>query len=298
MSEDNTTDASRCCASCGIAEIDDIKLKECADCDLVRYCGDACQGDHKSQHEEACKKRAAELHDEILFKQPESSHRGDCPICCLPLPLDTTKSSLHSCCSKEICNGCDHADMVREAEGRLKHRCPFCRKPTPSTDEECDKQMMKRMEANDPVAMLQWGIEQYDKGDYQSALTYFTKAAELGNVTAHYNLSLLYHLGKGVEKDSGKKLHHLEEAAIGGHPNARYNLGIEEGNNGNIERKVKHLIIAANQGYDDSIKALMAAYRNGFVSKEGLAAALRAHKAAVDETKSPQREAAEEYYQG
>ena len=35
------------------------------------------------------RKRAAVLRDELLFKQPESSHLGDCPICCLPLPLDT-----------------------------------------------------------------------------------------------------------------------------------------------------------------------------------------------------------------
>ncbi len=35
-----------CCASCGIAEVDEIKLKICDDCDLVRYCSDACRQDH------------------------------------------------------------------------------------------------------------------------------------------------------------------------------------------------------------------------------------------------------------
>jgi hypothetical protein len=39
----------------------------------------------------ACKKRAAELRDEILFKQPENTHLGDCPICFLPLSLDLEK---------------------------------------------------------------------------------------------------------------------------------------------------------------------------------------------------------------
>ena len=53
---------------------------------------------------------------------------------------------------------------------------------------------------------------------------------------------------------------------------------------------MKHWIIAASQGDDDSIKTLMDAYKLGFVSKEDLAAALRAHQAAVDETKSPQRQ--------
>ena len=32
------------------------------------------------QCEEECEKSAAELHDEMLFKQPEGSHLGDCPI--------------------------------------------------------------------------------------------------------------------------------------------------------------------------------------------------------------------------
>ena len=87
MSGDNEADTP-CCASCGMAEIDDVKLMPCDDCDLVRYCSDECQEDHRSTHEEACKKRAAELRDELLFKQPESSHMGDCPICCVPLPLN------------------------------------------------------------------------------------------------------------------------------------------------------------------------------------------------------------------
>ena len=67
MSGDNKAEATVCCASCGIAEIDDIKLKECDGCDLVRYCSDECKRDYKSEHEEACKNRTAELRDELLF---------------------------------------------------------------------------------------------------------------------------------------------------------------------------------------------------------------------------------------
>ena len=96
-------------------------------------------------------------------------------------------------------------------------------------------------------------------------------------------------------QDVEKDIHHLEEAAIGGHPLARHYLGGEEWNNGNVERAVKHWIIAATQGQDDSIKALMKAFKEGHVSKEVLATALRANYAAVDATKSPQREAAENY---
>eukprot|EP00985_Skeletonema_marinoi_P031073 scaffold35881_cov105-Skeletonema_marinoi.AAC.2 len=292
MNEDTT---SRC-ASCGIAEVDDIKLTKCTDCDLARYCSVKCQKNHWSQHEEACNKRATELRDELLFKQPESSHLGDCPICMIPLSLDPSKANMMSCCSKSVCKGCSHANNLRIDEGKLQHICPFCREPTPSTYEQCDKLFMKRIAANEPVAMLREGVNQDEKGHYRSAFEYFTKAAELGDVEAHSRLVLLYHHGHGVEKDFDKLIHHLEEAAIGGHPGARYKLGYNERINDRTERALKHLIIGATQGDDDSIKLLMDMFKNGMVNKEDLAAALRAHQAAVDATKSPQREAAEEFY--
>jgi len=30
----------------------------------------------------------AEIKDDKLFTQPDGTHLGECPICCLPLPLD------------------------------------------------------------------------------------------------------------------------------------------------------------------------------------------------------------------
>ena len=287
---------SLCCASCGKAEIDDIKLKDCDGCDLVRYCSDDCRENHKSEHEENCKKRAAELHDELLFKQPGGSHKGDCPLCCVPLPLDLKKSFMYMCCSKVICIGCNHANKMREDERRLQRTCPFCREPLPTTKKEWDKQRMKRVEANDPVALYQQGGRQFNEGEYQSAFEYFTKAAKLGFADAHCELSNMYRWGKGVEKDKGKEIHHATEAAIRGHPDARYNLGWNEMSIGNYERAVKHYIIAATQGDDDGIKELLDLFKEGLMGKEELAAALRAHQAAVDATKSPQRDAAENYH--
>jgi tetratricopeptide (TPR) repeat protein len=295
MSENQADTSLSFCASCGLPECDDITLKKCTACKSVRYCGVKCQKNHRPQHKRTCKKRAAELRDELLFKQPESTHLGDCPICMIPLPLDPEKSTMVSCCSNMICSGCCYANKIRKMNP-LDVKCPFCRKPAPKTEKEMEEDIMKRLEANDPLAMRERGIECYNKGDYSSAFEYFSKAAKLGDIEAHYSLSCCYHLGHGVEKDEKKRVFHLEEAAIGGHPSARYSLGCNEGRNGRIERAIKHFSIAAGQGHDDAIEALRKLYAVGSISKENFAAALRAHQAAVDATKSPQREAAEEYF--
>eukprot|EP00984_Skeletonema_dohrnii_P002531 scaffold876_cov92-Skeletonema_dohrnii-CCMP3373.AAC.6 len=211
------------------------------------------------------------------------------------MPLDLSKSIVAVCCSKSICRGCDIANhKLQDKDEMPSNSCAFCREPVPSTKEEYDRNTTIRIEVNDPVALGQWGYMRYSEGDYKRAFGYYVKAAELGEVDAHFRLSLMYYYGHGVEKDKGKEVPHMEEAAIGGHPSARYNLGCHEWNNGNTERAVKHCIIAASQGHDLSIEALMDAHRRGFVSKDDLVAALRAHQAAVDATKSPQREAAEE----
>jgi hypothetical protein len=290
-------DTMMCCASCGIKEVDDIKLKKCNACGSVRYCGDKCQNEHRPQHKRACQKRVAELRDEILFRQPESSHWGDCPICCLPLSIDPIKSTMTPCCSKVICVGCNYANQVREIRGSLERRCPFCRHPAPKTDEESDIHLMKRAEANDVGALREVGIKRYEEGDYKSAFAYVSKAAELADAVSHYCLSVMYDVGHGVEKDEKKRLHHLEEAAIGGHPFTRHNLGCVENENGRTVRAVKHWIIAANLGHDESLDVLKQGYKAGVVSKLDYAAALRAHQAAVDATKSPQRDEAEAFRQ-
>jgi hypothetical protein len=72
------------CVNCGQEENDEVKLKGCVACKLVKYCNRDCQIAHRPQHKKACTKRAAELHEELLFKQPPK--REDCPICFLMLP--------------------------------------------------------------------------------------------------------------------------------------------------------------------------------------------------------------------
>ena len=290
-----TPETGAVCASCGDGK---KKLKKCGACDLVRYCGVDCQREHRPQHKRACKKRAAELKDEILFKQPESSHLGDCPICLLPLrfcssPDDQPTWSTMSCCSKRVCTGCIHANAMRHEEDMiLSETCPFCRKIVPCTEAEMKQNTMKRAEANDPEALGAVGSNHFGAGEYGIGIDYLERSAGFGDMQSHYKLSCVYDEGLGVEKDVKKSIHHLEQAAIGGHVIARYNLGVLEEGRGNILRAVKHIIIAANLGHGPSMKGLKEFYTRGVVSKEDFAAALRTYQAAVDAMKSPQREAA------
>jgi TPR repeat protein len=157
---------------------------------------------------------------------------------------------------------------------------------------------MKRIkENNDPAAMRLLGTKLYSEGDYDTAVEYMTKAAELGDTEAHYGLAVLYRNGECVEMDEKKQVYHLEEAAIGGHPYARYDLGCIEARNGRYERARKHFITAANLGHHPSLSQVKRLYAEGHASKEDYADALRAYQAAIDATKSEQREEAEQIYQ-
>ena len=77
-----------CCASCGIAEVDDVQLTTyAADCNLVRYCSVACQRDHRLQHEAMCKKRVTELRDELQDATSGTAQYAFCP--CLFIKTNT-----------------------------------------------------------------------------------------------------------------------------------------------------------------------------------------------------------------
>ncbi len=264
-------------------------MKKCA-CKHVKDFNVECQKNHRSRHKKICKQRMAEIRDDLLFTQPDGSHRGECPLCFLPMPLGGQKRGFWACCSKLICDGCVYIHYVKNGNSN----CPFCRELAVG-EEECIKRHMERVKANDPAAMRQMGTERKDEGNYKGAFEYWTMAAELGDAESHYQLAVMYRLGVyGVAKDAEKAVHHLEKAAIGGDPHARYILGCIEKENGNMNRSVKHHVIAANLGNENSMKELWKHYSAGnIITKEELEATLRTHKAAIDEMKSLEREKAE-----
>ena len=297
------------CANCG-KEGSDLNI--CNKCKAATYCNAACKKKHRSKHKVACEKRiaelqeeelergrrAAELHDEKLFKQPPPNE--DCPICMLLLPSLDTGKRYRSCCGKIICSGCIHAVAKRDGGVSL---CPFCRTPAPHTDEVIE-QMKKRVEIGDAKAIHNLGCH-YSNGSYglpqdrAKALELWHRAAELGSAKSYCNIGLAYYEGDGVERDEGKANHYWELAAMGGDAVARIPLGALEGHAGNMSRALKHHMIAAGGGYNDSLENIKQMFMNGDATKDDYAKALCVYQTTLLEIKSAQRDeaaAADENY--
>ena len=291
------------CAACGKEGGD--SLKACTACKMVKYCNRDCQISHRKQHKKECKKRAAELYDEKLFKKVEPD---ECPICMIPLPIDGDKSThessrgekvtchsqFMSCCGKVICNGCIFA--IRMSEG--KDLCAFCRTPSPRSHEENINRTKKLMDKGNGEAFNMLA-GYYADGfcnlpiGYQKVSDLWLKAGELGCARGYYNLGQGFRTGIGVEEaDMKKAKYYYELSAMMGDAEARNNLGCSEGEAGNYEQAMKHFIIAARAGHKESLNAVKSGYTNGIITKDEYANTLRAHHGRQKEMKSDARDKA------
>jgi len=290
--DDNENNVS-VCANCGK---EGSNLKACTACKLVKYCNRECQIAHRPQHKKECRKRAAELHDIELFKQPPPAE--DCPICFIRIPTLVSGSKYNSCCGKVICCGCCYAPLYDDQGNEVDNeKCPFCRVPTANSDEEYVERLNRRVEANDPIAIHKLGFY-YHNGkykhpqDYTKALELWHKAAKLGYARAYCNIGYAYLSGEGVNVDKKKSIHYFELAAMGGSVIAQSNLGNMEGHEGNLHRAIKHYIIAAKCGGSDSLKEIQKMYTHGHATKEEYTKALQAYQTYLVDIKSPQRDKA------
>ena len=73
---------------------------------------------------------------------------------------------------------------------------------------------------------------------------------------------------------------------------ARYTLGCVEGGAGNLQRAMKHFILAAKAGYNKSLDSVKIGFMKGFVSKDEYEQTLRAYQKSHDEMKSEARDKA------
>jgi len=285
------------CVNCG-KEGDDInKLKSCTACKLVKYCSRECQIAHRPQHKKECRKRAAELHDKELFKQPPPAE--DCSICFLRIPTLRSGYKYMSCCGKVICCGCCYAPLYDNQGNKVDNqKCPFCRTPSPKSIEEENERLKKRMEVGDPIAMYNLGVC-YGKGryglpqDHTKALELLHRAAELGHAKAYLQIGDAYEYGDyGVEVDKKKAKHYLELASMIGDVEARYYLGLNEKKAIDPHRALKHYMIAVESGDTDSLEEIKQMYTYGFATKEDYTKALQSYQSYLGEIKSSQRDKA------
>ena len=291
MSSDNNT-----CANCGKGEEESRNLKACTACKLVKYCNRDCQIAHRSQHKRACKKRVAELHDEALFKQPPLPE--DCPICLIPCPRD--QSVLNTCCGKRICIGC-FSPVIAEAAKRGRRDidtrvCPFCTLPMYQSYDERYKRLNKLIEKGNAEACCHLA-EIYSGGrimglpqNHAKANDLFLQAGKLGCARAYHHLGISYDNGTGVERDMKKVKHFFELAAMGGDVYGRHGLGCMEGRAGNHCRAMKHFMIAARTGHNDSLDRVKEGFMIGIVKKDEYGDTLRAYQKWHDETESDARD--------
>ena len=291
------------CANCG-KEGDDVN-NICNKCKQVKYCNAICKKKHRSKHKKECEEHerlAAELHDEKLFKEPPPQH-GDCPICFILMPNLNTGWRYQACCGKQICNGCIFAPLYDDQGNEIdNNKCAFCRTRCPKSNEEMIEWLLKRMEVNDPIAFHSLGVMYYQgtndyQQDYAKALKLFHRAAELGYSEAINSIGYAYNLGRGVERDEKKSIHYYELAAMGGNVYARYNLGAVEQNAGNVDRALKHYMIAVGSGHNESLKEIKRLYSSGHASKEDYTKALQSYQAYLGEIKSAQRDKAAATYE-
>ena len=297
MSINDTDVVVSVCANCG-KEGSDIN-NICNKCKQVKYCNAVCKKIHKKKHKKDCEeyiRLAAENAAKELFKQPPPEE--DCPICFLRLPLVITGRRYMTCCGKIICSGCYCAPVYDDQGNEVDNdKCPFCRTPTPDTKEGGSKREKKRIEANDPIAIYNNSCD-YSEGtnghpqDHTKALELWHRAAELGYAPAYRNIANSYKNGRGVENDEKKAAYYWVLGAIGGDVEARYNLGNMEGLAGNVDRAIKHFMIAIEDGDADSLKQINRLYSIGLATKDDYTKALQSYQAYLGEIKSPQRDKA------
>jgi len=276
------------CASCGKEGHSD-DMNTCNKCKMVKYCNASCKKKHRKKHKKACEKRVAEMHEEALFTEIEPE---ECPLCMLPLPIDSKESILEPCCGKRICNGC----ILAMGMSGGKDLCPFCRTPPTSSDEEEIERLNKVMNnGNGGASYLlaghyangRYGLPQ----DYRKAVELNLKAGECGYAAGYYNLGQAYRMGIGVEADTKKAKHYYELAVMNGYVYARHNLALIEGQGGNFQRAKKHFMIAARAGMKESLEMVKKiGFEKGILTKDEYEATQRAYHNSIDGMKSESRD--------
>jgi TPR repeat protein len=200
--------------------------------------------------DQACERPCAKQNDLDL----------ECCICLENLPKDPTKFVRFTCCGQGMHKHCT-TDLVST---KMAGSCPLCRAKTPTSHEEMVKYIRPWVKKKKAWAQIMMAQKYYHgegvKHSYEMARILFERAAQQGDVTAMYNLGVMYEKGLGVEQSYEKAFEHYEQAAHLGYVKAQYNLGVlyynGDGMEQNIAKAKEWLTKAKAQGYEAATQAL------------------------------------------
>ena len=308
------------CANCGKLGGDNgVHLKKCSGCLLVKYCGPDCQRAHIPSHKTPCQKHAAKLHQEKLFA--DTPEPEECPVCLLRMPFEQEKICYRACCGKLICHGCSGTTMKIGVESgfehatgfgdidfkkMLDHPCPFCRASFSIKIEDTLKELQKRVDLGDRMAMYHLGIKLVKpKGSLQpnasKARELLLKSAQLGYPLANLSVGMFHYDGHYPSvflQDKKKARHYFERGAIGGDPVARAYLAEIELDRYQFKTAYRHAMMSASCGYKLALDNVLNGCKAGVVTKDEYERTLRAYKKSCDELNSEHRLAAEQESSG
>jgi TPR repeat protein len=171
----------------------------------------------------------------------------------------------------------------------------------PNSGKKALEQTNRRIQVNDANAYFNLGCiyfrggeEVYNlKQDRERGLELWRKGAELGSAKSYYQLGAAHRNGAGVKQDEKKGRYYYELAAIGGDVAARYKLGVLEEMAGNMDKAIKHSIIAAGFGHAPSLKFVKVSFLNRRGATKGdYEKALRAYQEYLEAVRSGQRDGA------
>jgi TPR repeat protein len=125
------------------------------------------------------------------------------------------------------------------------------------------------------------------RGDYETAVTEFTKLAEKGDANAQANLGYMYYAGEGVPQDFEKAVYWYRKAATQGNRDAQYNLAVSyafgEGTKQDLTEAAIWYRRAGEQGHVVSQYSLGISYAYGEGVPQDQKEAARWFKKAADQ---------------
>ena len=147
--------------------------------------------------------------------------------------------------------------------------------------------LLSLLYVNSAYADLYSASNALSRGDYETAVTEFTRLAEKGDDKAQANLGYMYYAGEGVAQDYKQAVYWYRMAAVQGNKDAQYNLAVSYAFGEGVEQDLTEAAIwyrrAGEQGHVVSQYSLGISYAYGEGVPQDQKEAARWFKKAADQ---------------